>query len=410
MQLSPKQKEFWSEPFHRWNIKHGGTRTGKTYLDYFIIPRRIRERIGKEGLVVLLGNTRGTLQRNIIEPMQNLYSVKNVSDIKSDNTARIFGEKVYCLGADSIRHVDRIRGSSIKYCYGDELTTWNEEVFEMLKSRLDKPYSCFDATCNPKSPNHWVKKFIDSDVDIFAQNYCLDDNPFIDETVRKEMLREHKGVFYERYILGRWVAAEGAIYEIFANNTQKYVIPQVNKNDINIISIGIDYGASRSKTVFKATGFSHGFKATYALAEKDIEGVKTPERLYTEFDSFYQRIINTYGKCQYIFADYGALGQVLTEGLNMYCRRNSIPIVINDCSKGTIFDRIQLTTQLMAQGRFFILSSCPNLIKAFEGALWDSKHDDERLDDGTSDIDSLDAFEYSIYPFKEYLIKRGGNQ
>lgn len=156
MKLSNKQKEFWLEPYHRWNIKHGGTRTGKTYLDYFNIPRRIRERMGKESLVVLLGNTKGTLQRNIIEPMQQIYGTKVISDIRSDNTARIFGEKVYCLGADNVKHVDRIRGNSIKYCYGDEITTWNEEVFQMLKSRLDKSYSSFDATCNPKSKTHWV--------------------------------------------------------------------------------------------------------------------------------------------------------------------------------------------------------------------------------------------------------------
>ena len=57
-QLSPKQKEFWNAPLHRWNIKYGATRTGKTYLDYFMIPRRIRERAGQEGLVVLMGNTK----------------------------------------------------------------------------------------------------------------------------------------------------------------------------------------------------------------------------------------------------------------------------------------------------------------------------------------------------------------
>ena len=61
MQLSDKQKAFWREPFHRWNVKAGATRSGKTYLDYFIIARSIRERVGKEGLVVLMGNTKGTL-------------------------------------------------------------------------------------------------------------------------------------------------------------------------------------------------------------------------------------------------------------------------------------------------------------------------------------------------------------
>ena len=207
LRLSEKQKAFWREPYHRWNIKHGATRSGKTYLDFFVIARSIRERKGLDGLIVLMGNTKGTLQRNVIEPMQNIFGAALVSSIRSDNTATLFGERVHCLGADNRKHVDRLRGVSIKYCYGDEVVTWEPEVFEMLKSRLDKPYSRFDGTCNPKEPDHWFKKFIDSDADVFAQQYCIDDNPFLDADVRAAMKREHSGVFYDRYILGEWCVA-----------------------------------------------------------------------------------------------------------------------------------------------------------------------------------------------------------
>lgn len=124
LQLSEKQKAFWREPYHRWNIKHGATRSGKTYLDFFVIARSIRERKGLDGLIVLMGNTKGTLQRNVIEPMQNIFGAALVSSIRSDNTATLFGERVHCLGADNRKHVDRLRGVSIKYCYGDEVVTW----------------------------------------------------------------------------------------------------------------------------------------------------------------------------------------------------------------------------------------------------------------------------------------------
>ena len=77
--------------------------------------------------------------------MQNIFGAALVSSIRSDNTATLFGERVHCLGADNRKHVDRLRGVSIKYCYGDEVVTWEPEVFEMLKSRLDKPYSRFDG-------------------------------------------------------------------------------------------------------------------------------------------------------------------------------------------------------------------------------------------------------------------------
>ncbi|MGN0585858.1 MAG: hypothetical protein ACI4JF_01115, partial [Oscillospiraceae bacterium] len=115
MSFSPMQLEYFREAHHRWNVKSGATRSGKTYMDYFVIPKRIRAVAGKEGLVVLLGNTKGTLQRNIIEPLQRMWGTTFVSSIRSDNTAYLFGERCYCLGADTVTQVDRLRGSAIKY-------------------------------------------------------------------------------------------------------------------------------------------------------------------------------------------------------------------------------------------------------------------------------------------------------
>jgi len=255
MQLSNKQKEFWNSANCRWNIKSGATRSGKTWLDYYVIPKRIRAVVDKEGLVVILGNTKGTLQRNIIEPLQSIYTTALVSDIRSDNTAMLFGEKCYCLGADKINQVDRIRGSSIKYCYGDEIVTWHEDVFNMLKSRLDKPYSRFDGTCNPDNPNHWFYKFLQSDANIYQQHYTIDDNPFLPQSFVKNLKNEYAGtVFYDRYILGKWTLAEGLIYKAFADNPDKYII---SKKDLPkkfaYIGIGHDFGGNKSNHAMVAT-------------------------------------------------------------------------------------------------------------------------------------------------------------
>ena len=203
LDFTPKQKEFWHNCDHRWNVKGGATRSGKTFLDYYLIPKRIRAVSEKDGLYVILGNTKSTLQRNIIEPLQNIWGVDLVSDIKADNTAIMFGEKVHCIGADKINQVNRLRGSSIKYCYGDEVVTWHEDVFNMLKSRLDKSYSRFDGTCNPESPRHWFKEFLDSDADIFYQQYTLYDNPFNPPEFVKALEIEYGGtVYFDRYVLG----------------------------------------------------------------------------------------------------------------------------------------------------------------------------------------------------------------
>lgn len=356
------------------------------------------------GLTVILGNTKGTLQRNVIEPLQNIWGTELVSDIKSDNTAFLFGEKAYCLGADNIKHVNKIRGASFKYCYGDEVATWNQDVFNMLKSRLDKPYSKFDGTCNPEGPSHWFKQFLDSNADIYQQKYTLYENPFLDKDFLHNLENEYKGtVFFDRYILGEWKAAEGSIYRLFADKTEQFLVDSI-KEKLMIITFGVDYGAGASKIKFVASGITYGFKDVIILDEYDLKEIYDPEQIYEHFILFYKRVYEMFGMGQYGFCDYGALGSVITLGLIRKCQKERLPIKIEDCSKGLINDRIFLSSTLMAQKRLWILRKNKVITKAFQDAVWDDKHPDERLDDGTTDIDSLDAFEYSINSFYQQLI------
>ena len=217
-----KQAEYLRESNHRWNMKGGATRSGKTYLDYrWVIPRRLRDRSGKEGLNVILGVTKATIERNVLEPMRQIYGDVLVGYIGSDNTVGLFGEKCYALGAEKLSQVSKLRGASIKYCYGDEVADWSKDVFDLLKSRLDKEYSCFDGTFNPKDPLHWLKEFIDSDADVYYQTYSIDDNPFLDKTFVSELKKEYAGTsLYDRYILGLWAASEGALFTTYPEYTE----------------------------------------------------------------------------------------------------------------------------------------------------------------------------------------------
>lgn len=179
-----------------------------------------------------------------------------------------------------------------------------------------------------------------------------------------------------------------------------------NGNKINflIVSIGIDYGASQSKTTFKATGITPLFKQVWTIDEMTLTGVHTPEDIYKRFEEFYKRIVDRYGKVTHAYGDYGALGEVLTYGLNRYLQQHGIPLKVDDCIKGQIIDRIELDLHLMAQNRRFIMKDCKYMIDAYKGAVWEDGKENVRLDDGTSDIDSLDAFEYSIFPFYDKLM------
>ena len=104
MPLTEYQQEFLRNCSHRWNIKTGATRSGKTYLDCAVtIPQRILA-ARDEGLLVMLGNTLGTLERNVLEPMRALWGPDLVGVVRtsaSGNIVQLFGRKVYVLGADN---------------------------------------------------------------------------------------------------------------------------------------------------------------------------------------------------------------------------------------------------------------------------------------------------------------------
>lgn len=416
MIISEKQKEYIRESHHRFCLKVGARRCGKTYLDnLWTIPTRIIERSGKDGLYVILGVSKGTIERNVLQPLRQIYGKNMVGTINSNNIAKLFGEEVYCLGAEKVNQVSKIQGTSIKYCYGDEVAKWNQEVFIMLQGSLDKPYSMFDGALNPENQSHWLKKdFLDKieekGLDVYVQHYTIFDNPFLSKEFVDNLCKEYEGtVFYDRLILGLWKNAEGIIYKQFADNPSQFIKDKAvdeNGNKINfmIISIGIDYGASKSSTRFICNGITPYFKQVWALDEMKIEGVYSPDILYEKFIEFYKGIIQQYGKVTHCWGDWGGLGQVLTAGINRNLQQNNIPIQINDCIKGRIVDRIDLDCQLFGQGKRFILRKCKGLIEAYTEALWSDKGEDERLDDGSTDIDSLDANEYSYFNFYDKLV------
>ena len=407
--FTQKQKEYFRNATHRWNIKEGATRSGKTHMDYYVIPKRIRRVAGKEGLIVLLGNTKGTLTRNIIDPLQSMYGTRLVSSIRSDNTADLFGEKCYCLGADKVSQVDRLRGSSISYCYGDEVVTWNEEVFGMLKSRLDKPWSCFDGTCNPEGRQHWFKKFLDSDADIYRLKFTLDDNPTLDPKFVENLKKEYMGsVYYDRYILGNWVNAEGIIYRKFNDRPEDFIIDGIDGLDLVFATVGVDFGGGKSAHAFDCTGFSRGLGQIVTVHDYRRKDAATPQQLYDDFVQFIIECRLILGNVPIVDIYCDSAEQTLISGLRVEAARRGLKIEIHNARKYPINDRIRFYTAMMGAGRYRILKSCRATIDALSEAMWDSKAvtADVRLDDGTTNIDNLDALEYSTEPYMRDMLER----
>ena len=399
--LSDKQNEYIRNSTHRWNIKTGAVRSGKSFVDTaYTVPYRIRERSGKPGLNVILGVSRETIERNVLQPMREIYTSALIGTINNRNVARVCGEDVYCLGADKVSQVAKIQGSSIKYAYGDEIAKWNKEVFEMLKSRLDKQYSCFDGACNPENPTHWLKEFIDDDgIDLYLQKYRIFDNPFLDPEYVRNLCKEYEGtVYYDRYILGKWKRAEGSIYIKFADNPDGFV-KSADKEHISRIDIGIDFGGNGSGHAFVATAkYSDGRKQPVMSRKhmkKDFRQGIDANLLSELFLEFVEDVIKKYGKPSNAYYDYAET--VLGQSIKNACEKKFPYLHVRPAVKKKINDRIEYTVQLMGAGLFSITEDCETLSKALQEAVYNSKSmEEERLDDGSTDIDTLDAFEYSI--------------
>lgn len=368
MPFSVKQRYFFDNANHRWNFKTGATRSGKTYMDYYVIPKRIRSRIGKPGLAVILGVTKSTIERNILEPMRNIWGSDLVGEINSQNICYLFGEKVYCLGAEKVSQVSKLRGSSIKYVYGDEVADWNEEVFEILKSRLDKPYSCFDGALNPQGPNHWLKEFLDSEeFDIYCQKYTIFDNPFLDPAFVENLCKEYEGsVYYQRYILGEWALAEGLVYPMFSR--EKHVFSgavEYNRNSKYYVSL--DYGTVNP---FAGGIYEINGRKVRKIREIHYDGRKSGR---VDNEEYYKILCDAIGDLpvEYIVIDPSAAGFI--ETIKKYGK------YIVKGANNDVLNGIQEVTKYLNYGLYEVHESCIETIKGYQQYAWDEKSGEDAV-------------------------------
>lgn len=403
MIITSKQKEFIKNATHRYNLKIGARRCGKTYLDIlYTIPSRLIEGKEKEGLNIILGVSKGTIERNVLNPLRQMYGQDLIGYINSQNVTKLFGEEVYCLGAEKVSQVSKIQGTSVKFCYGDEIAKWCKEVFTMVQASLDKPYSHFDGALNPESRTHWFKKdFLDKigekQLDVYTQYYTIFDNAFLDKEVIENLCKEYQGtVYYNRYILGQWCNAEGLIFQQIANDSTRFMTKQVQLN--SIISIGIDWGGNKSKHSITATKISRSFNKIQCLKSDTMEATGTnTKQVFRWIINSIKEIQDKYGMVSFIFAD--SAEQVLNNSLQGELIANGLNIKVQDSIKIEIKNRIELWNRLMNLDKLsFIEGETKTIIEALQTALYDDKAKDDRwIDDGeTSDIDSLDSFNYSF--------------
>lgn len=385
----------------------------------YVIPARLRQVVNKPGLAVILGVSRDTIERNVLEPMREIYTNSIVSRINGRNQAYICGEWVYCLGAEKVSQVAKIQGSSIKYAYGDEVAKWNPEVFTMLQSRLDKEYSCFDGSLNPEYPNHWLKEFLDrSDLDAYIQQYTIDDNPFLPESYVEALKKEYAGtVYYDRYILGKWALAEGLIYPMY-HNALVDSVPNEAADYEPEYCISMDYGTMNAFAMLFWEKHSDGiWYATrrYYYSGRDTGVQKTDGEYLKDVETVIFDLINRWREINEQIAKNNPYGSQLQK----------IPVIIDpsaasfiallkktDWAKvipadNAVADGIRETAGAMQFNKIKILSSIPEWRKEVEGYAWDENETEDKPIKVNDHL--MDAMRYFVKTKKIMKVKREYN-
>ncbi|MGN1338807.1 MAG: PBSX family phage terminase large subunit [Oscillospiraceae bacterium] len=403
--LSPKQAQALSlvksGGLRRINILEGSVRSGKTWISMIMWGFWVAG-APQDGAYLMAGKTLTTLRRNVLEPMCGIFGGCFTYSL-SRKEARLFGRKIYLEGASNAQAESKIRGMTLNGAYCDELSLFPEDFFAMLLSRLSAPGAKLIATTNPDNPGHWLKRnYLDNkSLSLLDLKFTLEDNTFLPPEYVNSLKAEFTGVFYDRFILGNWTAAEGRIYEDFS---QKCVIQpeelhqRLAASPLVTSVIGVDYGGNKSASAFVHTGFDAGFQNVYVLSEHYDRRNSSAEALIAAFADYTAEEKQRFPVLAAACCD--SAEQLLIKSF-----RSAVRLEVKNALKKQVTTRINMVNRLISAGRLHVSAECPHLIEALKSAVWDEKsiHKDVRLDDGSTNIDSLDAFEYSIERFERDL-------
>ena len=371
----------------------------------------------------ICGKTVGSLRRNVINTLKQQLSALDYEyeEHRTENLLIIYkNDKTnyfYLFGGKDESSQDLIQGMTLAGVLFDEVALMPQSFVSQAEARCSVDGSKLWYNCNPRGPTHYFnQEYISPEFrkkkKLLYLHFTMDDNLTLSDEVKERYRNQFSGVFYERNILGLWVTAEGKIYISFSDDN---IIPidewyttddsgefthPLRKN-IFICTAGVDFGGNKSSTAFTLTGYTKGFKECITLKEKRIKQEIDPTQLEKLFVEFIKECQAEYPLFK-VYCD--SAEQVLIRGLKKAAVNENLAIKIKNAKKGAIIDRIRFGVTMFAQHRFFILSDCKETIQAYTDAVWDEKKDDTRLDDGTTNIDSLDSSEYSQEPFMKTMI------
>ena len=358
-QLAKKQIRTVDNATARLNIWDGAVRSGKTVTSIYAWLKYIKEDAPK-GDLLMVGKTERTLKRNVLDVIEEIAPT-GISIYRWQGECQIFGRRIYCVGANDARAEGKIRGLTVAGAYGDELTLWPEEFFTMLLSRLSVGGARFFGTTNPDGPYHWLKtKYLEREgLDLARFQFSLEDNPYLDPGFVTALKSEYVGLWYRRYILGLWVAAEGAIYDMF-DETLHVVeeLPAMHK-----YWSAVDYGTV-NPTVFLLFGLGAD-NVLYVCDEWRWDSAAHMGRQMTDaqYSAAFREWLTV--RTEWNFVDPSAASFIA----QLYADR--APHLAP--ADNTLLDGIRRVGTLLGAGRLKIHCKCSGLIKELSGYGWDAK-------------------------------------
>lgn len=385
----------------------GSIRSGKTYssiLAWLIFVANAP----RGGELVIVGKNRDSIYRNIFKPIEEAAGLKlfaaQVHYRNGATTAIILGRMVHIIGANDAKAEAKIRGMTVAGAYVDEVTVLPREFFMQLTGRMSVDGAQLFGTTNPDSPAHWLKVDYLDKMGSLAHwrrfHFTMEDNPSLSQSFIEERKREFTGLWYKRFILGLWVSAEGAIYDMW--DPDVHVVAWENLPRMRqLIGVGVDYGTTNA-TAGLLLGLSRekqrGRDASrlYLIDEFRYDSRATGQRLSdaqlsARFGAWLAEPHLPYRtelQPDHIFLDPSAASfrqQTWNDGI--VTRK-----AVNDVTYG-----IGLTASLLAQQHLAVSDRCNGFITEAPGYAWDSKKTAQGLDVPVKVADhSLDGGRYVI--------------
>lgn len=363
--------DLWKQnKLRRLNILEGSVSSGKTWISLVLWAFWVAT-MPQDKLYLMCGKSLTTLKRNCLIPLEELVGSSNFTFSLAAKEGYLFGRRMLLEGGNDARSESKIRGLTLQGAYCDELTLFPRDFFVMLLSRLRVPGAKLIATTNPDSPQHWLKtEYIDreTELDLLDMRFTLDDNTTLDPDYVESIKAEYTGVFYERFILGRWKIAEGLVYPFFAADPGRYLYTGHTEGLMGAFYVSIDYGTHNPCSMGLWCVNDH---RAIRIAESYYDSRKerkqrTDEEHYAQLEQ-----LAAGRHIRYVVVDPSAASFIET-----IRRHGKFHVLAAD---NHVLNGIRVTAALMNAGRLLIHESCKASLEEFQSYCWDDKAQEDKV-------------------------------